>query len=525
MRCVKKVFTLRKGEGAPHLRSWLSAAFAALLAVGGMPAVAQITSPASADASAPQRITDSVPPSGHPANPANPANPAAERPGRTLLSALQDAFVSVADELEPAVVTITARKTVKGSDKGEEPEGRGWGRGRSRPYSTQGTGSGVIISADGWIVTNDHVVGNADRVMVKLHDGRELEGTVRRDYRSDLAVVKITGASFPFARIGDSDRVRVGQWAIAIGSPYKYEGSFSVGVVSALGRKQEIRDQNGEGEGRLYPDMIQTDAAINPGNSGGPLINVDGEIIAINTAIESESGGSVGIGFAIPSNQVKFVIEQLKTRGAVSYGYLGVEPETVTPRLSAAYKVANGALIKAEPATGSPAAKAGLHVEDVITRIDQTPIRTERDYRVTVSRIAPGAEVTICYSRNGSEKTAHAFATETPAPRISQIDSGIRTAGLGVEVSSLTNDTALRVGLDGKSAGVVITALDTGSIISDTELRSGDVILKVNDTPTPTVETFRKATLHLHHGDTVRILWQGKRYPETIKRLSIVTLD
>ena len=452
------------------------------------------------------------------------ATQSTQPPGRAVLGAVQDAFVSVADELEPAVVTITARKTVRGAAEIDD-DSKGWGHGKQKTFRSQGTGSGFIISRDGWVVTNDHVVGNADRVMVKLHDGREIEGTVRRDYRSDLAVIKMDGDSFPFVRMGDSDRVRIGQWAIAIGSPYKYEGSFSVGVVSALGRKQEIRDQNGEGDGRLYPDMIQTDAAINPGNSGGPLINLDGEVIAINTAIESETGGSVGIGFAIPINQVRFVVDQLRAKGSVSYGYLGVEPETVTPRLSAAYKVAAGALVKAEPPASSPAAKAGLHVEDVITRIDGTPILSERDFRVTVSHLSPGAEVSITYSRDGVEKTAKTLITEPPALRVSQIDSGIRTAGLGVEVSTLTPETAMRVGLDGKSVGVVIKTMESGSCISETDIRAGDVILKVNGAATPTVEAFRKATLSLRRGEMVRILWQGKRYPETIKRISIVTLE
>lgn len=462
-----------------------------------------------------------------PSAPAGAPGGAAASGSRALLGALQDAFVSVAEACEPAVVTISARKTLRATSELSDEDGnpKGSGQGKTRTYRSQGTGSGVIISPDGWIVTNDHVVGNAERVLVRLHDGRELEGTVRRDYRSDLAVVKLDGDSFPYARLGDSDRVRVGQWSIAIGSPYKYEGSFSVGVVSALGRKQEIRDQNGEGDGRLYPDMIQTDAAINPGNSGGPLINLDGEVIAINTAIESESGGSVGIGFAIPSNQVRFVIDQLKTKGSVSYGYLGIEPETITPRLAAAYKVEAGALIKAEPPAGSPAAKAGLHVEDVITRIGETPIRNERDYRVTISRIAPGVEVPITLVRGGAARTVRALITEPPAIKVSQVETGLRTTGLGVEVAGLTSDVAARVGLNGKGEGVVIRSLESGSSVSDTEMRAGDVILKLNDTPTPTVEAFRKAAKSLGHGALVRILWQGKRYPETIKRLTVITIE
>ena len=163
--------------------------------------------------------------------------------------------------------------------------------------------------------------------------------------------------------------------------------------------------------------MIQTDAAINPGNSGGPLVNIDGQVIGINTAIESESGGSLGIGFAIPINLVKFVVDQLKSKGTVSYGYLGIEPETVTPRLAAAYKVDSGALVKAEPPAGSPAAKAGLHVEDVITSIGSTPIRNERDFQLTVSRTAPGTEVPITLTRAGASRTVRALISDPPHSR------------------------------------------------------------------------------------------------------------
>ena len=297
------------------------------------------------------------------------------RPDRAALASLQDAFADIADSLEPAVVTIYTSKSLRtAADAGANSHERDAPRtlfpfDRTRRRSTT-TGSGVLISKDGWVLTNDHVVGGADRVTVRLHDGREFPGTVRRDYRSDLALVKITAPDpFPYAKLGDSDRLRTGQWAIAIGSPYRYEGSFSVGVVSSLYR-QTADPRYGEGDGgRLYPSMIQTDAAINPGNSGGPLCNLNGEVIGINTAIESEGGGSIGIGFAIPINSARFVIAQLQQNGRVHYGYLGVDPTSVTPRTAAALKVEQGALVETEPQTNSPAAKAGLHVGDVVTAI------------------------------------------------------------------------------------------------------------------------------------------------------------
>jgi serine protease Do len=448
---------------------------------------------------------------------------------RAAAAVLQDAFVRVADELEPAVVTVHAKKTVKPKPRGSEKEGENvfedLGSGSRRGHRAQGTGSGVLFSADGWIITNDHVVAGSDRVTVKLRDGRELDGEVRRDYRSDIALVKVNGTDLPFARLGDSDKVRIGQWAIAIGTPYKYEGSLSVGVISSLGRKQEIRDSSGEGEGRLYSDMIQTDAAINPGNSGGPLVNLDGEVVAINTAIESENGASVGIGFAIPINTVKFVADQLRTQGKVSYGYLGIEPETLTPRLAESYKAQTGAIVRAEPSDGSPASKAGVHVDDVVTAIDGKPIRSESEFRTTVSRIAPGTTVEIQLVRAGEPRTVKATLVEPPAPKIAlggRARDGVPR--LGVEVAALTADHANRVGLLGLT-GVVVRNLDTTTSAAETELQSGDVVLTVNGVPTPTVESFKKATSSLHAGEVVRIIFQGKRYSETVKRVVIFTLD
>jgi serine protease Do len=451
----------------------------------------------------------------------------ANQQSKSILHSLQDAFVQVADELEPAVVTITAKKTVRPKPKSDDPafEDLNTDKNKGRSYRSQGTGSGVIISTDGWIITNDHVVGGADKVTVKLHDGREFDGVVKRDYRSDIALIKVEASSLPAARLGDSDKVRTGQWAIAIGSPFRYEGSFSVGVISSLGRRQEIKDHSGEGDSRLYPDMIQTDAAINPGNSGGPLVNIDGEVIGINTAIESDAGNSVGIGFAIPMNSVKFVVDQLKEKGRVSYGYLGVEPDTLSPKLADIYKVAAGALVKAEPPVGSPAAKAGIHVDDVITEIYGKPIRSEADFRTTVSRIAPGTAINVMLVRGGEEKQVKAVVSEPPPPKVARVEAGPPHVVLGVDVGSLTAEQAMRVGLTGPMTGVVVRAVDSASSIAETEMQAGDVILKVNGIPTPNLDAFKKVTEKLHPGDIVRIIFAGRRSPETVKKVAIFTLD
>ena len=463
--------------------------------------------------------------------PAPPAWPQSDA-SRSALVALQNAFASVADQVEPSVVTVIATKTFRPRTADASPDQRDEDAPRlpfghpalPRAFRSEGTGSGVILTSDGWVLTNDHVIGQADKVTVRLHDGREYAGSVRRDYRSDLALIKINATGLRPAKLGDSSKVRIGHWAIAIGSPYRYEGSFSVGVISSLYRRQEIRSATGL---RLYPDMIQTDAAINPGNSGGPLVNIEGEVIGINTAIESDTGGNVGIGFAIPINDAKFVITQLMTKGRVSYGYLGIEPDTVTPRLAAAYRVSGGARVQADPEPNSPAAKAGIQVDDVITQIGDVPIRNESDLRTTVAHLMPGTTVQVAFVRNGIPHDVAVTIGEWKDP-YAEPPIPLPSAGraeLGITVGPLTPEAARRAGVDPKTPGVVIQALDPASAASDAELMTGDVILRVNNIETPTVEAFRKAAAGIRSGDVVRILWTRKMGDQAVRRVATILVD
>jgi serine protease Do len=272
--------------------------------------------------------------------------------------------------------------------------------------------------------------------------------------------------------------------------------------------------------------MIQTDAAINPGNSGGPLVNLEGEVIGINTAIEtSRDGGSVGIGFAIPINTAKFVIEQLRQNGKVSYGYLGVEPETLSPRLASVYQVPCGVLIRSEPKPDSPAGKAGIHVDDIIVQIGSTPIRNERDLRLTVSRTLPGTQVPVKLVREGVEKTVSVIVSEAPDPLLHRNNIATRTGKLGIEVEPLAPEVAKRVGLSAQETGVVIKSLESGTDAAETELIPGDVILRANNVPTPSVEAFQQAIAHLKSGDILRIRWQGVRGSQIVRKVAIITLD
>jgi len=285
-------------------------------------------------------------------------------------------------------------------------------------------------------------------------------------------------------------------------------------------------DRASEGGGRLYNDMIQTDAAINPGNSGGPLVNVSGEVIGINTAIESESGGSLGIGFAIPVNHVKFVVKQLMDTGVVRYGYLGIDPESITPRLASSYKVDLGAIVRTEPTTESPAGKAGIHVDDVVTAINGVPIKSELDLRSHVSHTAPGTKVEVSLVRSGKSHTVLAVLGEAPNPSSKPSDKVTKgTPTLGLEVATLTADAATQAGLASVNEGVLIKTLDGAGSASDTELRTGDVIIRLNNTPIGSAEAFKTAVASLKTGDVVRIVYISRSFGGPIKRLAICTLD
>ena len=441
-----------------------------------------------------------------------------------LLNGLQDAFADLADKVEPAVVTLYSVKTIHAAS---EREGRGSDKNGFTlpPRRITGTGSGVLISADGWVLTNDHVVGGADRVTVKLHDGREFTGEVRRDRRSDLALVKISSPSpFPAATLGNSDKIKTGHWAVAIGSPYRYEGSFSVGVISSLARRQQIADSSVPSGIRIYSNMIQTDAAINPGNSGGPLCNIDGEIIGINTAIESESGGSVGIGFAIPINYARQIADQLRDKGHVDYGFLGVSLVTVTPRQASALRVEYGALLDTEPLPATPAGKAGLRAGDVVTAMNGKAMHTESDLRLAIGQTPPGTLVELAVMREGHPQTIKATLERAEDIR----DDAPKTLGkpkLGIEVQALTAKLISDSNVASTTKGVLVKAIDPETSAADTRgLSRGDIILRVNGKDTPTVEAFQAAVGSVRSGDQITVVYL-QTGGEPLKRFAVVAVE
>jgi serine protease Do len=400
---------------------------------------------------------------------------------------LQNAFTSVADGVRPAVVSITSRTTVRPSaapdfDFGQfgpgGPEGPGFRMNPPMPRTAIGTGSGFIVRNDGWILTNDHVVGGADSVTVRLDDGREFRGDVKRDPRSDLAVVKIDASNLPALQLTDSAAVKVGQWAIAFGSPFGLEDTMTVGVVSALGRESAIGGR-GRDEARFYPNLIQTDASINPGNSGGPLLDINGHVMGVNVAIGSPTGGNVGIGFAIPANTASYVMEELITKGTVTRGYLGFAPANLSPADQNRYGAKEGALV-AMVEEASPAAKAGLQVEDVVTAVNGQPIRNSLDLRDAIARTPPGQSIEMRVVRGGKEQTLKATVGEIPGAKTAEAPAAPAQGRMGVQVADLTPELAKQLGVPETTKGAVVAGVQPGSPAFEAGLRQGDVILRIN---------------------------------------------
>ena len=449
------------------------------------------------------------------------AKPPVTPPAQAL--EIQSAFEQVADHLNPSIVFISSRQAAKVGGADESPfnfqfPGGGGGRGfRLNPGGgaagrrSYASGSGVIIRGDGYILTNDHVVQGADKVTVELADGRKFTGQVKRDFKSDLALVKIEATGLPAAELADSDKVKVGQWAIAFGAPFGQElrNSMTVGVVSARGRSQTIGAGN---EQRYYTSLIQTDASINPGNSGGPLIDLYGRVIGINVAIESPSGGNVGIGFAIPANTVKYVMEQLMTKGSVTRGFLGLAPRDLDFDEQDKYGVRSGALV-ASVQDGTPAAKAGFQVEDVITKFDTKEIVGEADLRDMISRTAPGTSIPVMVKRDGKTLTLNVTLGK-PEEKVAAADEPDATktvvakSKLGIRVGD-TTDPDVRDQLKLKKnvqAGAVITEVVDGSPASNAKLLPGDIITRLDGKKVTNADELTAVAQALKPGSTVTMI-------------------
>ena len=417
-------------------------------------------------------------------------------------AALTPDFAKLAKKLKPAVVNISTSKTIAvkkrqvapGHDPFQEYFEKFFESPRQQPHKQRNLGSGFIISDDGYLITNNHVVKDADEITVKLSDGREFKGELKgRDDKLDIALVKIDAKGhLPVAPLGDSDKMEVGEWVMAIGNPFGLAQTVTAGIISAQGRVI------GSGP---YDDFIQTDASINPGNSGGPLFNTDGEVIGINTAIVS---GGQGIGFAIPINMAKDIIPQLRESGKVTRGWLGVSVQLVTPDLARSFGLESekGALV-AEVMKDSPAEKGGLKGGDIILEYDGHPIKEMGELPRRVAGTPVGKNVKMLVQRDGRQETVQMTIEQLKDGE--EEDAAVTSDRLGVKVAELTPERAQQLRVQGDK-GVVVTDVQPDSLADRAGIVDGDLIREINGVRIATVSDYSKAIGSVKKGGYLKML-------------------
>ena len=434
------------------------------------------------------------------------------------------AFSEIVSAVSPMVVNISTTKVVR-RDTGpffEDPffdlfnpfhDFR-----MPKKWKEQSLGSGVIVSPDGYIITNNHVVEKADEIKVTLLDKRSFKGRiVGADPKTDIAVVRIDASSLPTLKWGDSEKLQVGEFVLAIGNPYGLSHTVTMGIISAVGRANVgIAD---------YEDFIQTDAAINPGNSGGPLVNIKGELIGINTAIFSRTGGYQGIGFAVPSNMVRLVMDQLVQRGKIIRGWIGVTIQELTPELSQKFglKKSNGALVS-DVAKDSPAAKAGIIRGDVILEFNGKEVKDVSSLRNMVAQSKTGSEVSMKILRSGKEYTVKVIIVEMPREIAEVVPSQLPNdseaeALTGLTVMDLTKEIARQLGLYKDEKGVVVVKVEPGSPADEAEMKKGDIIKEIDKKKVDNLGDFNRIASNIKKDETVLLFINrgGKRFYVILK--------
>ena len=423
-----------------------------------------------------------------------------------------DSFASIVKKASPSVVYISTKKIIKRryhSPFGQnDPLGdlfeRFYGDRMPRNIPQTGLGTGFIIDKDGYILTNNHVVDSVDEIKVTLEDNSVFEAKIiGRDPETDIALIKIDGAkNLKPLELGDSDKLEVGDWVIAIGNPYGLGHTVTAGIVSAKYRNNVM--------GGSFDNFIQTDASINPGNSGGPLMNIEGQVIGINSAIYSQTGGSVGIGFAIPINMAKDILPMLKT-GKIERGYLGVNVQNIDPDLKDKFglKDENGALISAVTPDG-PSAKAGLKEGDVIISFQGKKIKNMNNLIRLVSSTPVGTDAEVVVIRRGEEKTFHVKLGQRPgSEEIASENQTSKMESIGLELETLTPENAQDYRLS-TTEGLLVLQVEYNSPAFEAGLRQGDIILEVDREKIKTVGEFNRKLDDYKPGDTM-LLWVKRR--------------
>lgn len=430
------------------------------------------------------------------------------------------AFAAIAKSVSPSVVNIqsdlSANPEGESEDELQEQDIPEFFRNvdprmpqRRQPVLRQG--SGFIVSSDGYIVTNSHLVDKSGKITVKLMDNTEYPAKViGTDPQSDIAVIKINAKDLPVAVLGNSDNAEIGEWVVALGSPFGLSHSLSVGILSAKGRSNVgITD---------YENFLQTDAAINPGNSGGPLLDLEGKVIGINTAIFSRSGGHMGIGFAIPINMAKTIIEQLRGTGAVVRGFLGVRIQELTQDLAQSFNISDRkGILVAEVDKGTPADKAGVKQGDIILTVDGKAANSSGDFRNGIAATKPGTVLKLAIMRDLKPMQLNVTVgnlTEERASKEGKLEETQNIAAVGLSVQNVTADVATKMGYK-PNVGVVISKVKPGSIAELAGLMRGALILEVNRQPVNSVTEFGNAMNKAAKSNSILFLLQdpfGSRY-------------
>ena len=434
-----------------------------------------------------------------------------------LLVRFNHALINLADVSKPTVVMVSTQRTVTRTTGGsmfdffapfrddpffrDHPFFRDRGP-REQEFQQRGLGSGVIVSSDGYILTNHHVIDRVDTIRVTLINEKVLPATVvGSDPNTDVAVLKVDAENLPYMKFGDSEELQVGEMVLAIGSPLGAALAHTVtqGIVSAKGRA-DLNILGADG----FENFIQTDAAINRGNSGGPLVNMSGELVGINTAIASQSGGFQGIGFAIPSNMARNVMQSIIEKGRVIRGFVGISFQPVDESLARALDLPQArGIIVTEVVDDSPASKAGLRSEDVIIQFNGRNIQSPSDFRRRVAEMMPGTEITLTLIRDGDEMDVKVILGEFPSDELAVADQETIREIIGFSVTELTAELAQRLRVRPNVQGVVVEEIDSNSPAAQNGLRQGDVITSLNRRPVTTVQEFNQGISTLEPGEVV----------------------